>query len=321
MKNNDFKTENQSISTKNQETMKKEKMNLLFIEGNRQKIDKKNVADCYNKIKNIGYIQSMQIEYISIEEAMTHLNGRKLYKVEVQRNKGEGNAIISNFKIVNAYVAPSEYQQFDGVVIDGQHRSIALMFDELKTTEASYQEVEIPKDIDILTYVALRNNSKSWKNEDFYNSDIKTGNTQIDYMLEKCKDYTPAFIFAIYSLPTVSLNANQIKAIQLGYKKAADFGKLQLDEHSQELGERIMDAIKENPIFTKDKLTGRLGKGLKNFYKSHDIEAVIEVLKRIDRDNWDKHFYKGTGKSLEIKGYEEAFEAIYNESESSKEVA
>lgn len=40
-------------NNKNEAVMNK-KLNLLFIEGNRQNIDKENVRACYNKIKNLG---------------------------------------------------------------------------------------------------------------------------------------------------------------------------------------------------------------------------------------------------------------------------
>ena len=50
------------IKNKDNETGMNKRLNLLFIEGNRQNIDKENVKACYNKIKNLGYIESMPIE-------------------------------------------------------------------------------------------------------------------------------------------------------------------------------------------------------------------------------------------------------------------
>lgn len=38
-------------------------LNLLFIEGNRTKIDNSNVVESYNKIKAWGFIETMPIEY------------------------------------------------------------------------------------------------------------------------------------------------------------------------------------------------------------------------------------------------------------------
>ena len=44
-------------------------LNLLFIEGNRTKIDNSNVVESYNKIKAWGFIETMPIEYFPMEEA------------------------------------------------------------------------------------------------------------------------------------------------------------------------------------------------------------------------------------------------------------
>ena len=48
-------------------------LNLLFIEGNRTKIDNSNVVESYNKIKAWGFIETMPIEYFPMEEAKNKL--------------------------------------------------------------------------------------------------------------------------------------------------------------------------------------------------------------------------------------------------------
>ena len=60
-------------------------LNLLFIEGNRTKIDNSNVVESYNKIKAWGFIETMPIEYFPMEEAKNKLGGRKLYKPAIAR--------------------------------------------------------------------------------------------------------------------------------------------------------------------------------------------------------------------------------------------
>ena len=40
--------------------------NLLFIEGNRSEIDKANVVESYNKIKAMGFIPTMPVEFLPI---------------------------------------------------------------------------------------------------------------------------------------------------------------------------------------------------------------------------------------------------------------
>lgn len=316
---------NNAVATASEKLQNNNEMRkkLLFVEGNRQNIDKSNVLDCFNKMKAHGFLPSMPIEYVDMKQAAKHLNGRKLYEIILKRKNGNGDAIPSNFETEIKYVKPKDYKNYEGVTIDGQHRTLALMFEGLKDVKPSYKEVDIPLEMDILSYVALRNNGKSWNNVDFYKSGIETGNVHIDYMLNKCKEgHTPAFIFSIYSLPTTSLTPTQIKSIQLGYKSADDYGKLQLNQNSQEMGDKVMESIQKNPILTLDKLNGRFGNGLKKFYKKHkDVNAVIEVINALNKDLWNTHFFKGEGKSLEIKGYEEAFESIYNQCKEESEVA
>ena len=83
-------------------------LNLLFIEGNRTKIDNSNVVESYNKIKAWGFIETMPIEYVPMEEAKNKLGGRKLYKSTITRKKGEGSATISNFEIKMVEVQAAE---------------------------------------------------------------------------------------------------------------------------------------------------------------------------------------------------------------------
>ena len=47
--------------------------NLLFIEGNRSEIDKANVVESYNKIKAMGFIPTMPVEFLPIEQAQNKL--------------------------------------------------------------------------------------------------------------------------------------------------------------------------------------------------------------------------------------------------------
>ena len=159
-------------------------LNLLFIEGNRTKIDNSNVVESYNKIKAWGFIETMPIEYFPMEEAKNKLDGRKLYRPTITRKKGEGSATISNFEIKMVEVQVADYDKYDGVCGDGQHRTIALMFDELKDVTATYQSVKLSKEnMDILAYISIRNNGRKWSNDDFYASDISTGDNNADYIL------------------------------------------------------------------------------------------------------------------------------------------
>lgn len=309
---NNAETIKEVSNIKNENGMKR--LNLLFIEGNRQNIDKENVKACYHKIKSLGFIETMPIEYIPMDEAIKKIGSRRLFKVTVQRNTGKGDATISNFKIHLEVVSPEDYSSYDGVCEDGQHRSLALQFSELSEIEVTYTEVHIPEDMDVLSYIALRNNGKVWNNADFYNSGISTNDKEMNYILSLCKDYKPAFIFALYTFGTVNLTSNQIKAIQLGYKKPSDFGKLQLNKSTREIGDKILKELKDSKFLSADRFTGRFANGLKLYYKEvQDEKRIIDTISLIDKDTWNTHFTPTNGQSMEAKSYSEAFTALYAE--------
>lgn len=304
---------NQVSNNNNTNSMKK--LNLLFIEGNRQKIDKENVRQSYHKIMNLGYIPSMPIEYIPMQEAIDKIGDRKLFKVTVIRKTGEGAPTISNFDIKIEVVKPEDYLKYKGVCADGQHRDLALQFPDLNEAEPTYTEIHIPEAMDIVSYIALRNNGKNWNNDDFYQSGIVTNDEEVDYILKQCNDYKAALILPIYTHGTANLHPKQIKAIQLGYKKVSDFKNLQLDSSTREMGDRLLNALTHHKFLTKDRLTGRFAGGIKQFYEENgkDIQKVLDAITLIDKEAWDKHFTTMNGQSMEIKSFAEALAALYSE--------
>lgn len=305
---------NELVNNSNENNMKK--LNLLFIEGNRQKIDMENIKISYAKIKAHGFVSTMPIEYISMEDAKGKIGDRKLLKVTLIRAKGEGEPTISNFKVHTEVVNPDKYDNYDGICIDGQHRTLALMMNDIQNVVPTYSKVEI-SNMDILSYIALRNNGKTWGNTDFYNSSISTNDSELDYILKKCKDYTPAFVFAIYTFGTANLTAKQIKSIQLGYKKTSDYSSLQLNPNTRAMGDKILEALTKHEYLTSDRFNGRFAGGLKAHYKENgqDIDKVVTAIKMIDKDKWEKHFCSTQGKSMEISGYAEAFKALLADEE------
>ena len=72
-------TVNEEVNNGNMED--KRNLNLLFIEGNRQNIDKENVKLSYHKITSLGYIPSMPIEYIPMDEAKDKIGKRNYLKL------------------------------------------------------------------------------------------------------------------------------------------------------------------------------------------------------------------------------------------------
>lgn len=303
---------NEVINNKNEEVMNK-RLKLLFIEGNRQSIDKENVKACYNKIKNLGYIESMPIEYIPMDEAIEKIGDRKLFKMTIERNTGKDDATVSNFKISLEVVKQEDYYNYDGVCGDGQHRDLALQFPALSEAQPTYTEVHIPKNMDIVSYIALRNNGKIWSNGDFYNSGISTNDKEMDYILSLCKKYKAAFIFALYTFGTINMTPKQIKSIQLGYKKTSDYGKLQLNKSTHEIGDKILDVLRGHKFLSEDRFNGRFAQGLKQYYSEveQDEQKVIDTINLIDKEQWDKHFTPKQGQSMEVKSYVEAFKALY----------
>ena len=155
VKKNNVENLNIVENNKNEVIMNK-RLNLLFIEGNRQKIDKANVKEAYLKIKEYGFIKSMALEYVPMDKAIAKIGDKALFKTIVIRKSGEGEPTISNFDIQTEMVKPEEYANYDGVCVDGQHRTLALLFSDLQNEEVTYAEAEIPQNMDILAYVAMR---------------------------------------------------------------------------------------------------------------------------------------------------------------------
>ena len=226
----------------------KKQLNLLFIEGNRQKIDKANIKEAYQKISTHGYISTMPMEYLPMEKALAKLGGRTLFKATLVRKSGQGEATISNFDIKMIAVTEDEYTKYDVVCIDGQHRTLALQFGNLQDIEPTYTAVDIPENMDILSYVALRNNGKTWKNPDFTHSGISTQCAEIDHIIKQCEGNKEddAFFYSIYTLPTITIRATQIKGLQLGYKSIDSFRNLQLSPETTRMGDEVLKVVKAN---------------------------------------------------------------------------
>lgn len=288
---------------------------LAFIKGNRQKIDRSNVVENAKRMQAMGYIQGMPMEYIQIEEAKKHLNGRELCRLVLASKIPDVALNLRNFEIKFEVIPENEYDQYEGVIIDGQHRYIALCILQNADIKPEYKEVTIPEDMDILQYTALRNMGKPWRNDDFANSHLATHDEHVDYILEKYRGdkYALPFLLNVYSLGTGNLTMKQIKNMQQGCKKMSDFKRIKLTKDTQNNGDEICQLCNDNPILAKDRLTGRFGEGLKNFYKNHDsdFDIVEKTLKAIDKDKWEAYFVDKGGRSMEVKAYEDALGKVY----------
>ena len=169
--------------------------------------------------------------------------------------------------------------------------------------------------MDILAYVAMRNNGKPWKNNDFTHSGIVTNNKEIDHILAKCKStkIEDAFLYSIYTLTTSTLKAKQVKALQQGYKKIEDFKNLQLSPVTTEMGDKVMEAIQANDVLTSDRCNGRFGAALKKFYidNKQDFQILLDMIALIDNNIWEAHFTPEKGHSMEITAYMEALQSVW----------
>lgn len=288
---------------------------LAFIKGNRQKIDRSNVVENAQRMKAMGYIADMPIEYLKMEKVKEHLHDRELCKVIITSKQADVVPDLKNFEMEFEVIPENEYDQYEGVIIDGQHRYIALCILKDVDIEPEYKEVTIPEGMDILQYTALRNMGKPWKNDDFANSHLATHDEHVDYILEKYRGnkYVLPFLLNVYSLGTGNLTMKQIKNMQQGCKKMSDFKRIKLTKETQDKGDKICQLCNDNPVLTKDRLTGRFGEGLKNFHKSHDsdFDIVEKTLKAIDKEKWETYFVDKGGRSMEVKAYEDALGKVY----------
>ena len=58
-----------NVNNTNKARIMKNRLELLFIEGNRQNIDKANVKEAYLKIKKHGYLSTMPMENIPMDNS------------------------------------------------------------------------------------------------------------------------------------------------------------------------------------------------------------------------------------------------------------
>ncbi len=289
--------------------------NLLFIKGNRTEIKKTNIIESYWKMKTHGFIKDMPIEYFPMETIKDRLDGKTLLKMTLKRHEGEEDQpVVSKFEIIIENVKIEDYEKYDGVCADGQHRILAMQLSGLENIEPEYKNIGLPEGMDILAYIAMRNYGQKWNNNDFLGSKIPTHNDELDHILDKIEEgYEPSFLYSIYSLGTSNITHKQIKSIQQGYKKIEDFSKVQLDIETQDKGDEILSLLKDHAFLSKDRLTGRFGTGLKQFFNEvKDIEIIKDTLNAITKEIWEDDFVSKSGKSMEAKSFKQALKDLYN---------
>lgn len=291
--------------------------NLLFIEGNRLRIDVSHVKVLHQMINSKGYQKFMPIEFIEMSSAKDKIGARNLYKISVTRkDKSLGNIpTLSDFILEKTIVDVSEYDDYEGVIIDGQHRQIVSMIDPFTSAEFAYQTVQIEAGMDILQYVSLRNSGKPWKPMDFESSGLLTNNEFIDHILiNKPKDIKLSIILPLYTLGMKDLGPKKIINMQQGIIKSQD-EKLLISNENLDHGDKLMEVFNEHIFLTFSNVSGRFTKGIKLFYTeiNNDFEALISVLNRIDKKAWETYFVPEIGRSLEPRGYKDALIKLKND--------
>ena len=290
-------------------------MNIYFYDSNRD-IVTENVVKCYSMISKYGFQPAMgKIKMVEGDD----LKGEKLYKVSIIPKRNDKPLSITNFMIEQKEVTDEEERKNAKSSVDGQHRliSMGILEEEGKFTfdESSMVEiVKLPEGMSLPRFTAIINNGKPWNYKDFNGSRLSTDNNQIDY-IEKViseRDLKPEFIYGIYTLGQPELKANVVKDLKVGIDKLPK--NLKLNEETQTMGDKLLQAFKASKMSERTFNNGRLAKGLKLFFKDKNptIEQMVSIIEAMDKDVWHTSCAKPKG-SPEAKNYAENFAKYYEE--------
>lgn len=297
---------------------------LLFIKGNRNKISEAQIKSLHQKIKSIGYLKSLPIQYIDMQSAKDKIGNYKLYQISVTRkNKSLSTPpVISDFTLEETIVDEAEYANYDGILIDGQHRQIVSMIHPFISVEFAYQSVQLEKDIDLLQYIALLNSGNPWGYPDFESSGLLTNNESIDHILRsKPKNLKLSIILPLYTLGIKDLSPKKIVNMQQGVIQSQDKNIL-ISKENLDHGDKLMEVFNNHIFLSFSNVSGRFTKGIKLFYAeiNNNFEALISVLNRIDKKSWEKYFVPEIGRSLEPRGYKDALIKLKNDLDNNQNV-
>lgn len=290
-------------------------MNIYFYDSNRD-IVTENVVKCYSMISKYGFQPAMgKIKMVEGDD----LKGEKLYKVSIIPKRNDKPLSITNFMIEQKEVTDEEERKNAKSSVDGQHRliSMGILEKEGKLTFDESSMVEIvkpPEGMSLPRFTAIINNGKPWNYKDFNGSRLSTDNNQIDY-IEKVifeRDLKPEFIYGIYTLGQPELKANVVKDLKVGIDKLPK--NLKLNEDTQTMGDKLLQAFKASKMSERTFNNGRLAKGLKLFFKDKNptIEQMVSIIEAMDKDVWYTNYPKPKG-SPEAKNYAENFAKYYED--------
>lgn len=166
---------------------------LAIAKGAHLKIDRSDVIENAQLMQEVGDFICEPIEYLGMEEVKEYLHDRKLYKIIITSKQADVVPDLKNFEMDFEVIPKNKYDQYEGVIIDGEHRYIALCILKNVDVEPEYREVTIPE----IMVIWLGNEGKPWRNDNAANSHLT-----IDYILEKYREdkYNLAPFFEICSL-------------------------------------------------------------------------------------------------------------------------
>lgn len=288
---------------------------LYFYDSNRD-IVTENVVKCYSMISKYGFQPSMgKIKMVEGDD----LKGEKLYKVSVIPKRNDKPLSSTNFMVDTEEVTDEEERRKAKSPVDGQHRLIAMKiletegkftFDESSMVEM----VTPPEGMKLTRFTAIINNGRPWSYNDYNNSGLETDNERIDYIEQMISDYNlkPEFLYGIYTLGQPELKANVVKDLKVGINRLPK--QLELNEETQSMGDKLLQALKASKISEKTFNNGRLAKGLKLFFKDKNptIEQMVSIIDAMDKDVWHAKYPKPKG-SPEAKNYAENFAKYYED--------
>ena len=288
-------------------------MNIYFYAGNRE-INVENVKHCYAMIAKFGFQPA--ISKIKLVDA-AGLGDVDIERVTIEQKNLLKPLSINNFVIKKEKVKNKSEKQKAKITADGQHSQIALAileaekkvkFDAVTMTKV----VTIPENMDLVSFIYCINSGRAWTPKDFSATENSTGNPQIDYIENKIKEakLEPVVAYSFYTLGQPTIKTNIAKDLKLGMNKLPK--KLKLNDETQELGDKILEAMKPNlpkSLYNN----GRFAKGFKSFYGlcKPKLEHIIELISAIDKDFW----FEGEEPegSAEAKQYAEHFRKWYEE--------
>jgi len=288
-------------------------MVLYFIQGNRE-IATARVNESYTRLKSKGFIKEVgMIEYVT----GNCLEGKKILSVRIEEKVNGKPLSLTNWRLAMEEVP---YTADMKVCADGQGRYVALMLkkrldnDNTIDDDSIYRQVTVPTEMDVIEFILLKNSGKPWNAKDAFNTAISSGNPYVDRLTAIAKE-SGLENQAIYNFGTLFTGDLSNKTVLCMMDKTKALPKsISLTSDNIDVATNIVGIIADHQMLTKNLVTYKFSKGLKQFCKDNEItkaDDVFNVITAITKPLWDQHFTPERGTSAEAKKYAEGFLKIY----------